>query len=131
MKLIFALVATMIAFSAHAADTKIGNVIAVEREIPDVFNLCVTNTTKIEGEHSFYSCAIKYTKSSIEMALPGRSPLMYNEGNCAVNAELGNGNILFTYGKKSGTSDFNSAKECLSKAIASKGALKVIVYTIE
>ncbi|MGE5084946.1 MAG: hypothetical protein ACM3MG_01500 [Bacillota bacterium] len=131
MKLIFALVATLIAFSAHATDRKIGNVIAVEREISDVYNRCVEATSKMDGERSTFFCAIKYTKSPVEMALPGRAPLMYEDGSCVVSSELGNGNILFTFGKKSGSSDFAGAKECLAKAIASKGTIKTLVYTIE
>jgi len=56
---------------------------------------------------------------------------MDDDGNCVDYHVLGNGNILFSFGKKSGSSDFSAAKECLAKAIASKGTIKAIIYTIE
>jgi len=47
MKLIFALVATLIAFSAHASDRKIGEDTAVEEEIYAVRKVCVAGNNDI------------------------------------------------------------------------------------
>ncbi|QDK36683.1 hypothetical protein [Bdellovibrio sp. NC01] len=132
MKLIFALAATLIAFSAHAEDRKIGNVIAVERQVPNMYDTCVKNVTgDTSKEQSFYFCAINFLKSPLETSSSKGGVIRYKEANCRVDGEVANGVLLITFGRESGNTDYATAKGCLQRALNQPNNMSFVVYTIE
>ncbi|WP_413575860.1 hypothetical protein ACLVWU_15885 [Bdellovibrio sp. HCB290] len=132
MKLFIALLATVVAFSAQAADQKLGNVILVEREIPNPYELCVKNVIdKTDKKQSSFYCVIKYTKASIETPVGRTSPITYVKENCKVRSETGNGNMMLAFGTEKEAVDFETARACLLEGLTAHGRLTVKVMTIE
>lgn len=133
MKLFIALLATMVAFSANAADRKLGNVILVEREIPNPYDLCVKNMIdKVEKPQTSFYCVIKYTKPMVELPVSGKiSPITYKDDNCKVRSESGNGSMIIGFGPEDKPVDFETAKACLLKGLTAHGRLTVNVLTVE
>ncbi|AZZ35555.1 hypothetical protein CIK05_01640 [Bdellovibrio sp. qaytius] len=130
MKLIFALTATLIAFSAQANDRKIGNVIAVERQITNIYDSCLS---KVSGDTSkdqdFFICTINFLKTPTEMAITKGGLIRLVDSNCKVYGDAANGALLITFGKAQGLSDFAAAKNCLAQATLKP--VNVNVYTVE
>ncbi|MDG0816894.1 hypothetical protein [Bdellovibrio svalbardensis] len=133
MKLIFALVATLIAFSAQANDRKIGNVIAVERQITNLYENCLSNiSTDVSKEQTFFYCNISYLKSPLEMPVTKGGVIRFNDQRCRVDAEAGNGVLILSFGRAKGSvSDFATAKTCLQRALQNSNSVSVLVYTME
>lgn len=132
MKLIIALVATMIAFSAQANDRKVGNVIAVERQVTNLYDSCLrTVTGDITKEQTFFFCTINYLKSPLEVSVTKGGLIRYNSNGCNVDADAGNGVLVMTFGKAKGTSDYATAKSCLQAALQNANSVNVLVYTME
>ncbi|WII73592.1 hypothetical protein QJS83_06865 [Bdellovibrio sp. 22V] len=133
MKMFFVLASMFVAFSANAADRKVGNVIAVEREVPEIYDTCLSNmgdqdTTK---PRSFYSCAIKYTTAGEIPVSQGRV-LRLKTDKCDVHGEAFNGVILITFANISkDTATFEPSRSCLKNALTGKDYVKAIVYTLE
>ena len=132
MKLFIAVAATLIAFTAQANDRKLGNVIAVERQITNIYDKCLSkvssDTTK---DSSFFICSFSFLKSSAETQISKKIVLTYATNDCRVNAEAVNGFLFMTFGKAKGSSNFSTAKNCLAQAIDNSTAVNVNVYTIE
>ncbi|WP_413582587.1 hypothetical protein [Bdellovibrio sp. HCB288] len=132
MKLFIALLATLVAFSAQAADQKLGNVILVEREIPNPYELCVKNVIdKTDKKQNSFYCVIKYTKASMEMPVGKSSPITYSKEHCKVRSEIGNGNMMIGFGPEKVAVDFETARACLLEGLTAHGRLTVKVMTIE
>ncbi|WP_413558656.1 hypothetical protein [Bdellovibrio sp. HCB209] len=133
MKLFIALLATLVAFSAKAADRKLGNVILVEREIPNPYELCTKNMIdKTDKKQTSFYCVIKYTKPNMEIPVASKiSPITYKDENCKVRSESGNGSMIIGFGPETVAVDFETAKACLLKGLTAHGALNVNVLTIE
>lgn len=132
MKFIFAVAATMIAFSAQANDRKIGNVIAVERQITNIYDTCLSNVkTDITKEQTFFFCSFSFKKSALEMPVTEGGLIRFTDSKCHVEADAENGIFFLTFGKVKGTSDFATAKNCLALATQNKNSVNAIVYTIE
>lgn len=132
MKLIFVLVATLIAFSAQANDRKLGNVIAIERQVTGLYDSCLSNVTSdITTEQSFFICNISYLKSPLEVSATKNGAIRFADNNCAVNADAANGFLIMTFGKATGSSDFATAKSCLQQALKNNNSVDVLVYSVE
>ncbi len=132
MKLFIALLATLVAFSAKAADRKLGNVILVEREIPSAFDLCVKNMIdKTDKKQPMFYCVIKYTKANMEMPIGKNSPVTYTDDTCIVRSEVGNGNLMIGFGPNKEPVDFDTARACLQKGLTAHGRVLVNVMTVE
>ena len=132
MRLFIAVAATLIAFTAQANDRKLGNVIAVERQITNLYDNCLSkissDTTK---DSSFFICSYSFLKSSAETQIAKKDVINFVSNDCRVNAEAVNGFIFMTFGKAKGQSNFATAKSCLAQAIDNNTAVNVNVYTIE
>ena len=132
MKLFIAVAATLIAFTAQANDRKLGNVIAVERQITNIYDKCLSkvssDTTK---DSSFFICSFSFLKSSAETQIAKKYVINFATNDCRVNGEAVNGFLFMTFGKANGTSNFATAKNCLAQAIDNNTAVNVNVYTIE
>lgn len=127
-----ALVLLSILFSLQAhADKKIGNVIAVEREISDVYNRCLRNMTTATSEpRSLFSCTIKYARDGEWPVSRGRVLKMV-DAQCSVTADHANGSLVLTFTGAKNPSTFESAKNCLQKSLTEADTLSVILYTLE
>lgn len=132
MKLFFAIASILLAFSAHANDRKIGNIVAVERTITNIYTNCLDNVSQKDTTkpQNFFSCAIKIAAPS-EMPVTKGIVLNLKDNECSVDAESVNGNLFVIFSAAKGMSTFEVAKSCLQKAIVTKGEPKVIVYTVE
>lgn len=133
MKLFIAILATLVAFSAKAADRKLGNVILVEREIPNPYDLCVKNVIdKTDKKQQMFYCVIKYTKANMETPVNSKIAVInQNSEGCVVRGEVGNGNMMIGFGPNKAEVDFETAKTCLAKGLAAHGAVVVNVMTVE
>lgn len=120
------------AVSAHANTTKLGNVIAVEKEIENVYAECLKTfkeTPKQEAQS--YICVIPVTDKTTDTILNKGRVLNYKTKTCLVDAEAGPKSILLYFGSATTAVSFAEATACLSEAIAKSDAVKVIMYTIE
>lgn len=131
MKWFFAIAALFVALSSHAADRKVGNVIAVEREIPDLYNTCLKNLQgPTDKPQSFFSCAFKYITDGEIPVSKGRVLKLMNE-RCQVVGESTNGFIMITFAGAKSPSTFEASRACLERALSEKDFVKVIVYTLD
>lgn len=130
MKLYVFVVSMLFAFSAHAGDRKVGNVIAVEREISNVYNTCLSQVEDTTGSKSFFSCGIKYVTDGETPVSKGRV-LKLMDDKCSVVGETMSGVLFITFSSAQERSTFEVARMCLEKALLAKNSVKVIVYTIE
>lgn len=131
MKVILIFAALFVTFTAQASDRKVGNVIAVEREIPDLYNSCLKNMQdSTDKPQSFFSCAIKYTTDGEMPVSKGRLLKLMDE-RCQVIGEAISGNLVITFAGKKAPSTFETSRACLEKALSDKDFAKVIVYTLE
>ncbi|KHD89774.1 MAG: hypothetical protein OM95_01495 [Bdellovibrio sp. ArHS] len=131
MKLFFVVASMLLAFSAQANDRKIGNVIAVERDIHDVNATCLKNISGDTSKpQSFFSCGIKYIAEGEIPVSKGRAFKLVDE-SCQVYGETINGVLLITFGTAKGSSTFEASRACLARSLATKDSVKVVVYTLE
>lgn len=130
MKSVIALVALMGAFSAHAADRKIGNVIMIERDIENVYDRCVTSM-KQESEGKYNFCTIQITKSPAEVLLNKGGGLRYNTTTCSVESEFGNGKMLISFRALNKDASTEDAKRCLQNALKGNEDMIATIQTIE
>ncbi|MFS4460213.1 hypothetical protein [Bdellovibrio sp. HCB2-146] len=131
MKTVIALIALMGAFSAHAADRKIGNVIMIERDIENVYDRCVAslNPETKAGEYIF--CPIQITKNAGEVLLNKGGGLRYKTPTCSVESDFGNGKMLITYRALSKDATLEDAKRCLQNALKGNEDMIATIQTIE
>lgn len=131
MKLFFAIASLLVAFSAQASDRKVGNIIAVEREISDLYNTCLKNVSgATDKPQSFFSCAIKFTTDGELPVTKGRVLKLMDE-RCQVVGEAMNGVVLITFSGTKSPSTFETSRACLERSLSAKDFVKVIVYTLE
>lgn len=131
MKVLFVLASLFIAFSAQAADKKLGNVIAIERELPNLSEACIKNVTSdITKPSSFFSCTVKFTTGA-ETPVSKGTIFKVIDNNCSVVAEAINGTLLVTFAGAKSSSTFEVSRACLESALADKEPLKVLLYSVE
>lgn len=118
--------------SVANADTRLGRVIAVERQLNNIYDNCLQNLRgDIQGKHYFFACGIRYLNPAYELQVDKGGVLRFSEGGCSVDGELGNGALVLTFGNSKTASDLSEAKKCLRRGLTSRDSMKVIVYTIE
>ncbi|UOE99835.1 hypothetical protein [Bdellovibrio reynosensis] len=132
MKLFFVVASLLLAFSAQANDRKVGNVIAVERTISNVYNSCISTIDEADTvkPKTFFSCAIKFTQDGELPVTKGRV-LNLRDNRCLVEGESVNGMLFITFSAAKGLTPFEVAKGCLQKSLGSRDSVKVVLYTLE
>lgn len=133
MKSLFIFAALLVSFSAHAQDRKIGNVVAIEREIPNLKETCLKNTDDNADSkpNSFFACAFTFVSKS-EIAITSGRVLTLRDKECNVLGEAEKGSIMITFTTtKIGKSTFQESVACLEKALATNNSLKLLVYSFE
>ncbi|AHI04957.1 hypothetical protein BDW_02235 [Bdellovibrio bacteriovorus W] len=127
--LVFA-IATLIGLSAFAADTKLGNVVAIEREVSGIYEKCLEKVEDTTGERSFFSCAFRYAADTEVQFSKGTAIRLMNE-ECSVAGDALNGTLLITFSQRAATSNFAQARTCLQKALEKQPNVKVKLFSIE
>lgn len=131
MKSLFVIASLLVAFTAQAADRKVGTVMAVEREISDLYNTCLKEVQDpTDKPQSFFSCAIRYTTDG-ELPVSKGRVLRLKDERCHVVGETINGVLMITFAGAKSPSTFEASRACLEKALNEKDFVKVIVYTLE
>lgn len=138
MKTIFSALTLALALTAvttaHASDRKIGNVIAVERTIDDVYQTCVDQLKDVKGDNSFASCKFDAKKTNADYSQGTQRVLTLWKDGCEVEGSVMNGTVLVTFQATGAKATLEDSKACLRKAIdgnQTKDSFKFIVYTIE
>lgn len=138
MKTIFTVLTLALAFTAvstaHAADRKIGNVIAVERTINDVYQTCVDQLKDHKGDTAFASCKFDAKKTNADFSQGSQRVLTLMKDGCQVEGTAQNGVVLVIFEATAPKSTLDDSKACLRKAIDAStngDAFKIIVFTVE
>lgn len=131
MKSVIFVLAMMVGLTVHAGDRKIGNVIAVEREISDIYTTCLKKTDADTSKpQTFFSCGFKYIVDG-EIAVNSGRVVKLIDDKCSVIGEAINGTLIITYASAQKPSTFEASRMCLERALTAKDSLKMMVYTIE
>jgi hypothetical protein len=138
MKWILSALTLALAINVHAADRKLGNVVAVERTVDSVFSTC---TDKIQKAQDFdpkghaFACSYEVATGAGEFTPPGSQRLlMYRLNNCDVDATVQNGRAVIFLSSTDGKTAFAGIRTCLQTALdeaKSNDTFKFIVYTVE
>lgn len=135
LTLAFALAsAVSTATPAHASDKKIGNVIAVERTLHDVYQSCIDQMKVAEAESTFASCALNSKKTSADFSFGTQKILGYTKNSCSVEALVAAGVVLVTFQNTAAKATVEDSKLCLRKALdasANKDSFKFMAFTVE
>ena len=132
MKVFALIIASFFAISAQAGDRKVGNVIAVEREITNVYESCVQNITgDTTKQRDIFVCNFSFLKSPNEVSLGKGGVIRYKDDACVVNADTGNGVVLVVFGPAKGTTTLDHAKVCLQRALQNNNSVTAVIYTVE
>jgi hypothetical protein len=135
MKWIATLALVLVSMQAVAEDRRLGPVVAVERDIPNVFQACV-DKVKLDPKNptTIFSCTFPVTKNKAEFSVGQQNLLnLYKEG-CSVEGTVQGTTLLIMFGTNPGRTNFESAKVCLRKALDASpdgDRLKFIVYSVE
>lgn len=130
--MLLVLTATLIAITAQANDRKLGNVIAVERQITNIFDNCLNKVTSdTTKDSSFYVCSYSFLKSPTEIQFGKKKAMNFSSKDCAVSAEFINGFVFITFGVANGQSNFATAKNCLAKSINNNTPVDINIYSVE
>lgn len=134
MKLIFSLATLLFAFSVHAADRKLGNVIAVERDVTNIYNSCTSNVIpdpQKTKSAALYSCSVPVLKDGD--ASITRGTFLNGVGqDCIVDGEVGNGSLVIEFSTSAENSSYTDSQACLKRALdAINNDTKLIIYTVE
>lgn len=125
------LLSLLLGFSAQANDVKLGNVIAVEREITGIFESCLENVTADTSKPArLFVCSFRFTKNNEIGMTKGRAFLLKNS-QCEVHAEVMNGSLLVSFATPQPTSSYEVSKECLATAIRNSPPVKSLIYAVE
>lgn len=138
MKIIFSALTLALALSAvstaQASDRKIGNIVAVERTINDIYETCVDQIKDTNTSGEFVSCKIDVKKTNADYTQGTQRPLFLYKDGCEVEGYIQNGIALITFSATADKATVADAKVCLRKAIdvsANKNSFKFLVYTVE
>ncbi|MNJ92651.1 hypothetical protein D3C87_103250 [compost metagenome] len=132
MKALILFVGLFVAFTANAADRKVGNVIVVERDIDNVYANCLQEMDKNKKDPSyFFSCAIKITKHSGEVLLNKGPGFRLRNDNCKVDSEFGNGKMIIMFATAKDLSTLEESKACLREAVNQNPDMVATVQTVE
>ena len=125
------LLSLLLGLSAQANDVKLGNVIAVEREITNIYETCLENVNADTSKPArMFLCSYRFTKNNEIGMTKGRAFLLKND-QCDVHAEVMNGSLLVSFATPRPTSDFEVSKECLATALRNSPPVKSLIYAVE
>lgn len=130
MKWLVTALTLFLALNVHAADRKLGNVVAVEREITNIYQTCM-NQLDPKDQGPYYTCKISAVQNDKELALSNKNILFLNDPTCVVEGGLQNSSIFIMYNSADLKADPAISKNCLRKSLGSSDSLKMIVYTLE
>lgn len=138
MKIIFSALTLVLALSAvttaQASDRKIGNVIAVERTISNIYETCIDQLKEDQTSGQFVSCKIDVKKTNADYTQGTQRVLFLYKDGCEVEGYAQNSVALITFSATTPKATLNDAKACLRKAIdtsANKDSFKILIYTVE
>ena len=138
MKLIFSALTLALAFtavtSAKAADKKIGNVIAVERTIDNVYQNCIDGLGLPGDDTNFLTCTLKVKKTNEDFMNGYQRLLTLTNGGCEVEGTAQAGSVMISFQDRRPKASIDDSKACLRKALdasVNKDSFKFIIYTIE
>jgi hypothetical protein len=131
MKTIIALAAMAFTFSAHASDTRLGSVVAVQRQVDNLYSTCIANVNGDTTQpNSFFSCVIPVAKANELSVTTSRFVHEFND-RCLTEGTLQNGKILITFGTAKDESSFNEAKTCLAQGLMKNNSVTATIYTVD
>lgn len=132
MKLFFVIASLLFVVSANAADRKVGNVVAIEREIADVYSTCLKNMADQDTSKSAYSfyCSIPFLNDG-ELSITKGGIIRLIDNRCVVAGDVTNGKIFITFNTAKNLSTFEESRLCLQRSLTPSNSKKVIIYTIE
>lgn len=138
MRMIFSALTLALAFTAvttaHAADKKLGNVIAVERTIDDVYQTCIGNMKQTQDESTFQVCSISAKKTNADFLNAYQRLLSFSKEGCEVEGSAQGNVVMFTFQANGPKATKDDAKTCLRKALdanTTKDSVTFLVYTVE
>jgi hypothetical protein len=133
------LVATLtLGFTAHAADKKIGNVIAVERSIDNVFQTCTAQVEKAKDydpKARYFACSLDVSKAGVAEMSPNNQRLLRVRGtSCTIDADLKDTSIFMMFNGNDNKAGYTAARACLKEVMddaANNDGFKFTVFTVE
>lgn len=125
----------LFAFSVHAADHKIGNVIAVERDVPNIYNSCMATVGPDPAANKtsdLYTCYVGGIAKVGDTVIT-KGDFLKNVGtDCNVSGEINNGSLLIAFSTAADSSSYADSQACLKRALdVINDSTKIILYTIE
>ena len=120
--------------SAQAADRKLGNVIAVERTLENIYQGCIDQVKPEDSPMALYSCSFDPKTNTADFAAGRTNLLNMNKDGCMVEGVLQNSVVHIMFQGRSAKANFADAKACLRKAIdasPNKDSFKYTIFTIE
>jgi len=120
--------------TAQASDKKIGNVIAVERTIENVYQTCIDEMKQNKETPTFASCIIDIKNTKVDFVQISQRVLTLADGGCEVEGTAQAGVILVSFQARGAKATVADSKACLRKAInasPTQDSFKFIVNTIE
>jgi len=137
MKWVLSSAALLLAFNVHAADKKLGNVIAVQRTIDKVYDSCMEQVSKDKNntpDQRYFFCTFPATNSDLE-SVPGSQHLLFsNDAHCTVDVSVQGAKVLVTFNGNDAKADLAVAKSCLQASLNDpkvNDSFTFIVYAVE
>lgn len=147
MKSVLSVLAMVLSFSAfttaQAADKKIGNLIAVERTIDNVYQTCAAQiknetspkqTANGEALPSFFACKLDAGSKDFDFMPKYQRLLTHSDSVCDIEGFAQNSSALITVQMKGKSLGAENAKNCLQRALdasENKDSFKFTIFTIE
>jgi hypothetical protein len=136
MKWILSALSMVLAFNVYAADKKVGNVIAVERTLENVFATCIDEVQKdktFDPNAQYFGCGMDAISGN--ESVPGNQRLLrVRTETCTVDADIVGTRAVIMFNGMEKKANFASARACLETALrgANNGStLKFTVFTVE
>ena len=131
MKTIILAATLAFAFSAHAADTRLGTVVAVQRQVDNLYSTCIANVNNdITKPSAFFACIIPVAKQNELSITTSRFVHEFNT-RCQTEGTLQNGKILITFGVTDQEASFDQAKTCLAQGLMKNNSVTATIYTVD
>jgi len=138
MKILLAMITLttlVLALNAQAADKKLGNVIAVERSVEDIYDVCISQIQR-DKKHNpsdrYFVCTLNVGTVSTDTSPSGQRILTVRSPACTIDTELKDSKIFLMVSGNEAKANFASARACLKAAMDEHNdSLKFVVFTIE
>lgn len=135
MKTLIALIAFAFVLNAQAADKKLGNVIAVERTIENVYATCVDQIERDKRHNSsdrYFVCKLDAAASPSDSMPGGQPALTVRSPDCTIDTELKDAKVFLMINGNETKANYTSAKACLKKAMNQSGdTVNFVIFTLE